>query len=160
MHHGNGTQEIFYSDDSVFFFSTHQSPWYPHTGYAAERGTGPGLGFTMNCPFPAGAGREQIVGAFTERLVPAAESFKPQLVMISAGFDSRVGDPLGEFRLTDVDFAELTRIAMGIARDHAGGRLISVLEGGYSLSGLASAAASHVGTLCGMETIVETNRSR
>lgn len=160
VHHGNGTQEIFYSDDTVFFFSTHQSPWYPNTGYPSERGTGAGLGFTMNCPFPAGAGREQIVGAFTERLVPAAESFKPQLVMISAGFDSRLGDPLGEFRLTDDDFAELTRIVMGIARDHADGRLISVLEGGYNLSGLNSATASHVETLCGVETAAGTNRSR
>jgi acetoin utilization deacetylase AcuC-like enzyme len=104
----------------------------------------------MDCPFPAGAGREQIVGAFTDRLIPAADRFKPQLVMISAGFDSRIGDPLGEFRLTDDDFAELTRIAMGIAREHANGRLISVLEGGYNLSGLASATASHVATLSGV----------
>ena len=149
VHHGNGTQDIFYRDDSVFFFSTHQSPLYPGTGHAGERGTGRGEGFTLNCPLPAGAGRAEVVGAFTDRLLPAAERFRPQLVMVSAGFDSRVGDPLGGFRLTDDDFAELTRILLDIAGDHAGGRLVSVLEGGYSLAGLASAAASHVGALCG-----------
>jgi acetoin utilization deacetylase AcuC-like enzyme len=148
VHHGNGTQDIFYSDDSVFFFSTHQSPWYPHTGHAPERGSGPGVGFTMNCPFPAGSGRSQVLGALTDRLRPAADWFKPQLVLISAGFDAREGDPLGEFRLTDGDFADMTAIVMAIADQHAAGRLVSVLEGGYHLPGLASAAAAHVGALC------------
>jgi acetoin utilization deacetylase AcuC-like enzyme len=148
VHHGNGTQEIFYRDDSVFFFSTHQSPWYPHTGHAAERGSGNGLGFTMNCPLAAGAARAEIVGAFIKRLSPAADRFKPNLVLISAGFDSREGDPLGKFRLIDDDFVELTHICMDIAHDHADGRLVSVLEGGYDLQGLTSAVAAHVGALC------------
>jgi len=148
VHHGNGTQEIFYEDGSVFFFSTHQWPWYPGTGSAAETGRGGGKGTKLNCPFPAGSGGKEIVGAFRDKLVPAANKFKPELVLISAGFDSREGDPLGGFKLTDDDFAEMTRIVAGIAREHAGGRLVSVLEGGYSLDGLARASAAHVRALC------------
>jgi acetoin utilization deacetylase AcuC-like enzyme len=147
VHHGNGTQDIFYADGSVFFFDTHQHPLYPGTGAAAETGVGAGRGFTLNCPFPAGAGRAEIVGAFRDRLVPAADAFVPELVLVSAGFDSRIGDPLGGFRLTDDDFAELTAIVAGIADRHAGGRLVSTLEGGYDLAGLAAAAASHVRAL-------------
>ena len=147
VHHGNGTQDIFYTDGSVFFFSTHQSPWYPGTGPASETGEGRGSGCTMNCPFPAGSGRTQIVDAFRRRLVPAADRFKPDLVLISAGFDSRLGDPLGQFTLADSDFKDLTSILLEIASKHAGGRLISVLEGGYNLAGLASAAAAHVQAL-------------
>ena len=149
VHHGNGTQAMFYEDETVFFFSTHQWPWYPGTGPAAETGKGKGKGFTLNCPLPAGAGRKQIVGAFKGKLVPAADRFKPELVLISAGFDSRKGDPLGRFMLTDDDFAELTRVMLDIARRHAGGRLVSLLEGGYDLKGLASAAAAHVHALAG-----------
>ena len=147
VHHGNGTQDIFYQDGSVFFFSTHQSPWYPGTGALGETGEGAGKGTTMNSPLPAGSGRAEIVGAFRERLMPAMEHFKPELVMISAGFDSRLGDPLGQFRLTDEDFADLTRLLMDIADTYAGQRLVSVLEGGYSLEGLAKSVASHVLTL-------------
>jgi acetoin utilization deacetylase AcuC-like enzyme len=144
VHHGNGTQDIFYEDGSVFFFDTHQHPLYPGTGAASETGRGPGLGTTLNCPFPAGAGRAEIVTAFRERLVPAAAAFRPELVLVSAGFDSREGDPLGGFRLTDDDFLELTGIVRAIADRHAEGRLVSTLEGGYALDGLASAAAAHV----------------
>ena len=147
VHHGNGTQDIFYTDGSVFFFSTHQSPWYPGTGAAAETGESAGRGKTMNCPFPSGSGRKEVVGVVRERLMPAMKDFEPELVMISAGFDSRVGDPLGQFRLTDEDFADLTRMLMDVADEHAGGRVVSVLEGGYSLEGLAAGVASHVKTL-------------
>jgi acetoin utilization deacetylase AcuC-like enzyme len=147
VHHGNGTQDIFYEDGSVLFFDTHQHPLYPGTGMADETGRGAGLGTTMNCPFPAGAGRAEIVAAFRDRLVAAADAFKPEFVLVSAGFDSRVDDPLGGFRLTDDDFAELTAIVRGIADRHAGGRIVSTLEGGYNLAGLASAAASHVRAL-------------
>jgi len=148
VHHGNGTQEIFYADPSVFYFSTHQWPWYPGTGSAEETGAGKGKGTTLNCPFPAGAGRKEIVEqAFRGKLLPAAERFKPDLVLISAGFDSRAGDPLGGFRLADEDFADLTLLALQVARSHAGGRLVSVLEGGYALDGLASASAAHVQAL-------------
>lgn len=147
VHHGNGTQDIFYRDGSVFYFSTHQSPWYPGTGRADETGDGEGAGTTLNCPFPAGSGRKEILGAFRNKLLPAAEHFKPELVFVSAGFDSREGDPLGRFRLTDADFADLTTVMLEIADKHSGGRLISVLEGGYSLSGLGSAAVAHMRAL-------------
>ena len=147
VHHGNGTQDTFYEDASVLFFDTHQSPLYPGSGHADETGRGAGEGFTINCPFPAGAGRREIVGAFRDRLVPAADRFRPQLVLVSAGFDSRVGDPLGRFTLTDADFAELTGIVREIADRHAGGRIVSTLEGGYALAGLAAAAAAHVTAL-------------
>jgi len=149
VHHGNGTQETFYEDGSVLFFDTHQSPLYPGTGAADETGRGAGAGFTINCPFPAGAGRKEIIGAFRERLIPAADLFRPQLVLVSAGFDSRVDDPLGRFTLSDADFTDLTRIVREIADRHAGGRVVSTLEGGYGLDGVAAAAAAHVGALLG-----------
>ncbi|MEP6963354.1 MAG: histone deacetylase, partial [Acidobacteriota bacterium] len=147
VHHGNGTQDTFYQDGSVFFFSTHQSPWYPGTGPASETGAGPGKGATMNRPFPAGAGKAQVVSAFTEDLRRAADAFRPDLVLISAGFDSRLGDPLGGFTLEDPDFQDLTKVMLEVAAKHANGRLVSVLEGGYNLSGLAAAAAAHVKAL-------------
>jgi acetoin utilization deacetylase AcuC-like enzyme len=147
VHHGNGTQDIFYTDPSVFFFSSHQWPLYPGTGRADEIGEGPGEGSTMNFPFPAGSGRCEILGAMQASLTPAAEDFRPDLLLISAGFDSRAGDLLGRFTLTDEDFADLTRLVMEIADRHAGGRVVSLLEGGYNLEGLASAAAAHVEAL-------------
>jgi acetoin utilization deacetylase AcuC-like enzyme len=147
VHHGNGTQDIFYSDPSVFFFSTHQWPLYPGTGRADERGAGPAEGTTMNCPFPAGSGRAEILGAVEKGLMTAMKAYRPELVLISAGFDSRIDDLLGRFTLTDEDFADLTRAVMEIADRTAGGRVVSMLEGGYNLSGLASAAASHVRAL-------------
>jgi acetoin utilization deacetylase AcuC-like enzyme len=143
VHHGNGTQDMFYDDDSVFFFSTHQWPWYPGTGARDETGRGRGLGTTMNRPFPAGAGRKEIVGAFGDEMRSAAERFKPELVLISAGFDSRHGDPLGHFQLTDEDFADLTRIMLETADQFAHGRVVSVLEGGYNLDGLSMACKAH-----------------
>src|SRR5947209_5454640 len=151
VHHGNGTQEIFYEDGSVFFFSTHQSPWYPGTGDASERGEGKGEGSTLNLPLPAGSGRAEILGGFQERLMKAAETFRPDLVLISAGFDSRAGDPLGQFLLTDQDFRDLTTVMMEVAEKHAGGRLVSLLEGGYSLAGLAAGVSAHVRTLAGIK---------
>ena len=147
VHHGNGTQDLFYRDPTVFYFSTHQHPWYPGTGRADECGAGKGRGTTLNCPFAAGAGSREIIGAFTDRLLPAADRFRPEFVMISAGFDSRAGDPLGHFLLSDDDFAQLTRMLMEIADEHAGGRVVSALEGGYSLTGLASSTAAHVRAL-------------
>jgi acetoin utilization deacetylase AcuC-like enzyme len=147
VHHGNGTQDIFYSDPTVFFFSTHQWPLYPGTGRADESGEGAGVGTTMNFPFPAGSGRKEILGAVQRSLAPAAREFRPELVLISAGFDSRIGDLLGQFTLTDDDFADLTRAVMEIADSYAGGRVVSVLEGGYNLEGLGSAATRHVETL-------------
>jgi acetoin utilization deacetylase AcuC-like enzyme len=147
VHHGNGTQDIFYADPTVFFFSTHQWPLYPGTGRADETGESAGKGTTMNFPFPAGSGRREILGAVENSLVPAMQEFRPDLVMISAGFDSRIGDLLGQFTLTDDDFVDLTHAVMGIADQYAGGRVVSLLEGGYNLDGLASAATAHVKAL-------------
>ncbi len=147
VHHGNGTQDIFYADPTVLFFSTHQSPWYPGTGAANETGHGAAEGTTINRPFPAGSGRKEIYEAFRNDLFKAATAFKPDLVMISAGFDSRSGDPLGDFTLLDEDFADLTKLMRDVAEASAGGRVVSVLEGGYALEGLASATESHLRAL-------------
>ena len=147
VHHGNGTQNIFYNDNTVFFMSTHQSPWYPGTGKREETGEGDGNGFTMNRPFPAGAGNKEIIGAFANELLPAAQKFRPELVLISAGFDSRIGDPLGRFKIDDEGFRDLTRIMLEVANINAGGKLVSILEGGYNLNGLALAVLAHVGEL-------------
>lgn len=147
VHHGNGTQDVFWHDGSVLFFDTHQHPWYPGTGVRTEVGEGKGRGLIVNRPFPSGAGRREVLTAFREELVPAAERFKPQLVMISAGFDSRVHDPLGQFTLEDADFADMTVVVCDIARQFAAGRVVSVLEGGYALQGLASAVEAHLTSL-------------
>jgi acetoin utilization deacetylase AcuC-like enzyme len=144
VHHGNGTQDIFYSDPSVFFFSVHQAPWYPGTGAAAETGEGAGKGTTLNCPLPAGAGHAEVFAAFRKKLVPAALAFKPDLILVSAGFDSRRGDPLGRFLLKDSDFAELTAILRELADRSARRRIVSLLEGGYNLDGFAKAVVAHI----------------
>jgi acetoin utilization deacetylase AcuC-like enzyme len=149
VHHGNGTQDIFYEDGSVFYLSTHQWPLYPGTGRADETGEGQGKGTTMNFPFAAGSGRKEILGAIQNAWLPEMAKFRPDLVLISAGFDSRIDDLLGNFTLTDHDFADLTEVMLEVAGQYAGGRLVSVLEGGYNLSGLGLAAATHVAALCG-----------
>ncbi|OGV64886.1 MAG: histone deacetylase [Lentisphaerae bacterium RIFOXYC12_FULL_60_16] len=147
VHHGNGTQELVNDDPDIAFFSTHQWPAYPGTGRALETGAGAARGTKFNCPLPAGSGRHEVVGSFDEKLVPAMQRFKPEFVLVSAGFDGRRGDPIGGFELTDQDFTDLTRRVLDLARAHAGGRVVSVLEGGYHLEGLASAVAAHVRTL-------------
>ena len=147
VHHGNGTQDVFYEDDSVLFFSSHQSPWYPGTGAASETGAGKGLGTTINVPLPAHTDAAAILAAYERKLLPAAAKFKPELVLISAGFDSRRGDPLGNFLLEDEHFAQLTRMMRDIADEHANGHLVSFLEGGYSLEGVALGVRAHVETL-------------
>jgi len=147
VHHGNGTQEIFWSDGAVLFFSTHQWPWYPGTGLASERGKGPGKGRIINCPLAAGAGDAEILEAFHAKLLPALEEFRPELLLISCGFDARRGDPLGQLRMEDSGFAALTRLLMEQARRFCSGRCVSVLEGGYDLRGLSAAASAHVTAL-------------
>ena len=148
VHHGNGTQETFYDDDTVLFLSTHQSPWYPGTGSENETGRKNGLGYTLNFPFPAGTGRKDIVDkVFGEELPRKVAEFKPELILISAGFDSREGDPLGNFYLQDEDFSDLTKIIVELAEEHCHGRVVSTLEGGYSLEGLASASLAHLSSM-------------
>ncbi|MEB3334458.1 MAG: histone deacetylase [Cyanobacteriota bacterium] len=149
VHHGNGTQAIFWRDPSVLFFSVHQSPLYPGGGGPGERGAGPGEGFTINCPLPAGSGGREVLAALRAQLPAAAAAFRPSLVLISAGFDGMTGDPLADFQLTARDIADLTGLVKGLAERHAGGRLVSVLEGGYRLDNLASGVAAHVGALLG-----------
>lgn len=147
VHHGNGTQDIFYDDNSVFFMSTHQSPWYPGTGAANETGADKGEGFTMNRPFWRGAGHDEIVPTFRDEFLKAARDFRPDLTLLSAGFDSHLNDPLGGFNLDDDSFRELTKIMLEIANISGEGRLISMLEGGYNLSSLASAVYAHMDEL-------------
>lgn len=148
VHHGNGTQDTFYEDDSIFFFSTHQSPWYPGTGSAQEKGTGKALGTNLNVPLPSGSGRKDIVeGAFGQDLSKKIAIFKPELILISAGFDSRANDPLGQFTLSDDDFFDLTKMLIDEAKKFCNGHIISILEGGYNLNGLAKACTTHLKAL-------------
>ncbi len=144
VHHGNGTQDIFYDDDSVFFMSTHQSPWYPGTGSRMETGAGKGKGYSINRPFPAGAGNNEIIGVFRDEFLKAAKDFKPDLALISSGFDSHIDDPLGGLRIDDDGFRELTRIVLEIADISGNGRLVSIIEGGYSLRNLAAVVPAHI----------------
>jgi acetoin utilization deacetylase AcuC-like enzyme len=147
VHHGNGTQAAFYDDPTVFYFSVHQSPFYPGTGQADETGEGRGVGFTLNVPLAAGSGDAAYKKAFGERLKPAAAAFKPDFVLISAGFDAAQDDLLGQMKVTPEGYAELTRIVKGIAAEYAKGRLVSVLEGGYNLEALAASVEAHLRAL-------------
>lgn len=147
VHHGNGTQDIFYEDGSVFYFSTHQHPWYPGTGMKEETGSGQGKNTTLNTPLPAGSGMAEIEAAFRGPFTAKMKEFKPDLVIISAGFDSRLDDPLGQLTLSDNDFASLTRILSEMAGEFSEGRLVSVLEGGYNQAGLALAVRHHLEAL-------------
>lgn len=145
-HHGNGTEAIFYDDPSVFYFSTHAQFDYPVTGSPDRDGNAKGRGYNLNVPLAYEAGDKEIIAAYRDVLIPrlAELKFTPELVMISAGFDSRENDLLGRFTVTDKGFLELTRIVKGIARDFCGGKIVSVLEGGYNLLGLSQAVAIHL----------------
>lgn len=147
VHHGNGTQHSFEDDSSILFFSTHQYPHYPGTGRATECGRGAGEGFTINVPMEAGEGDEAYRAVFLKSLVPAADEFKPEFVIISAGFDAHKDDPLAGMSLTEEGYADLTRIVAGVAQRHAQGRILSSLEGGYNLSALAASVDAHVTAL-------------
>lgn len=149
VHHGNGTQAMFYEDPSVLYFSTHQFPYYPFTGRAKEMGVGAGEGTTVNVPLLAGSGDTEIVEAFRDKLVPAADKFKPDFVLISAGFDAHRDDPLAGLGVTAEGYGLLTRIVIEIARRHAGGHVVSVLEGGYRLKALSDSVVAHVGMMMG-----------
>ena len=143
-HHGNGTEWAFYDDPSVLFFSTHRLKAFPQTGFPDREGKGKGYGYNINVPLPSEADDRIILNAFETQLLPAAELFEPELVLISAGFDSRKDDLLGDFSVTDDGFAKLTDLVMSIAKTHAGSRLISFLEGGYNPNGLALAVEAHL----------------
>ena len=147
VHHGNGTQEIFENDSSVFYASIHQSPLYPFTGMAWETGSGQGEGYTLNIPVKAGAGNAEYLQAFKERIVPAAQTFRPDLIMVSAGFDAHTDDPLGGTAVTEDGFAEMTELMVELAHRCCDGRIVSVLEGGYDLEALSKCVERHVGVL-------------
>lgn len=144
VHHGNGTQDIFYDDPRVAFFSAHRWPFWPGTGAEEETGHADGLGFTRNLPVTFGTPRREYLTRFTDELVAFAAATKPQLVLLSAGFDAHAADPVGSLGLETEDFAELTRVVRAVAADHAEGRVVSVLEGGYNPPVLAECVGLHL----------------
>ena len=147
VHHGNGTQHLFEADPSVFFYSSHQMPLYPGTGYATDRGREAGVGATLNVPLRAGEGDEALLDGLEDVLEPAMESFRPQMILVSAGFDAHADDPLGGLTVSTEAFAAATWIVRRMADRHAGGRLVSVLEGGYDLDAIAASSAAHLEAL-------------
>ncbi len=147
VHHGNGTQDIFWRRSDVLYASLHQFPFYPGTGALDETGEGEGAGFTVNCPLPQGSGDEDFLGAWEHRLRPAFERFGPDLVLISAGFDADARDPLGQLEVSAKGFAELSGRVVRFADEYCQGRVVSGLEGGYDLEALAEDVALHVETL-------------
>jgi acetoin utilization deacetylase AcuC-like enzyme len=149
VHHGNGTQDAFYETDGVLFISTHQSPLYPGTGAATERGEGRGEGYTINIPLPAGGDDQTYTEVFDQIVLPAANDYRPQLVLVSAGFDAHAADPLASMRLTEAGFTDLARRVVQIADDHAEGRLVAILEGGYDPRALANSVAATLAVLDG-----------
>ena len=144
VHHGNGTQHAFEDDPSVLFFSTHQFPFYPGTGRTSERGTGAGLGYTVNIPLAAGCGDGEYQKVFEEVLYPTAQAFEPHLVLISAGFDAHRDDPLASMNVSEDGYARMTTIVRDIAERFCEGRLVSLLEGGYNLEALARSVERHL----------------
>lgn len=140
-HHGNGTQDIFYDDNSVFYFSVHQHPFYPGTGRPTETGNGKGAGFTLNVDLPAGAGDNAALDALRNTLKPAMEKFKPEFVLVSAGFDGHKDDPLGGLAYSDEGYATMANDLLGIADRYASGRIVFLLEGGYGLESVARSVA-------------------
>ncbi|MDQ3219753.1 MAG: histone deacetylase [Acidobacteriota bacterium] len=147
VHHGNGTQGIFYVDPSVFFFSMHQYPWYPGTGARGENGHGRGLGSTLNVPIkahvPAAEQRRMLESAVGD----IASKFKPDLIIVSAGFDAHLTDPLGQLQLEDTDFVSMTKTVKAWANEACAGRIVSCLEGGYNLETLGETVKSHISAL-------------
>lgn len=141
VHHGNGTQDIFYDDDGVFYFSVHQSPLYPRTGDSDETGVGKGEGFTINVPLKKQSGDAEIFRAINTQLVPAMQQFKPEFILISAGFDSHAGDLLGGLNYSDAGYKQIAQSLATIANQHAKGRMVYVLEGGYVAENIARSVA-------------------
>ncbi len=150
VHHGNGTQEAFYADPSVLYFSTHQYPHYPGTGWLNEVGTGEGKGYNINVPLPAGTDDAEFVAAFEEILVPVALEFQPDIVLVSAGQDACTNDGLAQMRMSVEGFAILTSIVKSIAKETCG-RIAAVLEGGYDLWQLSHSVAAILEVFMGRE---------
>jgi acetoin utilization deacetylase AcuC-like enzyme len=151
VHHGNGTQNLFLEDPSVFFFSIHEHPTflYPGTGRRWEIGKGLGEGTTLNIPMAPGSGDEEYRAVFEQQLAPAVERFRPEIILVSAGFDAHGDDPLADIRLTAAGYGNMTRTLTGLADRFCGGRLVSLLEGGYETSSLTSCIEIHLRELLG-----------
>lgn len=144
VHHGNGTQEIFYNDPSVFFISLHQFPFYPGTGARSERGAGKGEGFTLNCPMKAGSNEADYLHAFKNEIVPVLNTYQPELILISAGFDAHRDDPLANINLTENSFGIFTEILTELAAKYSNNKIVSVLEGGYNLNAMSKSVQQHL----------------
>jgi acetoin utilization deacetylase AcuC-like enzyme len=149
VHHGNGTQDSFYDDPDTLYVSTHQFPFYPGTGSAREVGRGAAAGRTLNVPLPAGCGDDEYVAAFTDLIVPVARQFRPEFVLISAGFDADHRDPLAGMQVTEHGYRALTRALLRVADEHAEGRVAAILEGGYDLAALRAAVPAVLDELGG-----------
>jgi len=147
VHHGNGTQDIFYESPDVWFLSVHRWPFYPGTGAANETGAGAGLGTTFNLPLPFGISRAEYRSRFSTLLRDASDRCRPELVLISAGFDAHAADPIGSLGLESEDFAELTELFGDAAGQHCGGKIVSLLEGGYNVEKLAESVLCHLDAL-------------
>ena len=147
VHHGNGTQEIFYADPNVYYVSLHQSPHYPGTGASTECGVGPGEGTTRNFPMSPGLEASIYVDTLVEGVAEIAIDFRPDLLLISAGFDAGIDDPLGGFTLETADFARMTRDLVDATRTSTGGRTVSLLEGGYNPSEMGRNVVGHLQAL-------------
>jgi acetoin utilization deacetylase AcuC-like enzyme len=147
VHHGNGTQATFWTDRQVGFLSIHRWPFYPGTGAANETGEGPGLGTTLNLPVEFGTSRESFIAQFRGGLERMAAKMRPQLILLSAGFDAHRDDPVGSLGLEIEDFADLTAILLDVAKAECGGRLVSALEGGYNTGALAGSVEAHLGEM-------------
>jgi acetoin utilization deacetylase AcuC-like enzyme len=147
VHHGNGTQDAFYADPSVMFISTHQYPYYPGTGAMTEVGTGPGEGYTVNVPLPAGCADAEYLHVFDDIVLPTANEFQPEWVLVSAGFDCHRRDPLGGMGVSEEGFRAMTRIMLEIADRFAGSKIAFLLEGGYDLAALRNSVAAVLETL-------------
>jgi acetoin utilization deacetylase AcuC-like enzyme len=149
VHHGNGSMHSFYDCPEVLYFSVHQYPHYPGTGRVEEQGRGKGQGFTVNVPLPGGQGDAEYLAVFREILLPVALAYRPELILVSAGFDIHRDDPLADMRVTEAGFAGMTRLLRQAAESCCPGRLVFVLEGGYDLPALASGVAAVLRTLLG-----------
>jgi len=152
VHHGNGTQHIFESDPSVLYASTHQFPFYPGTGAVGETGVGRGEGFTFNVPLPAGCGDREYVGVMERLIAPAARSFRPEVILVSCGFDAHRDDPLAAMNVTREGYRDMSAIARALADDLCGGRISFVLEGGYAVSGLEDGANAVLDVITGEDS--------
>jgi len=147
VHHGNGTQDIFYEDNSVFYFSVHQHPFYPQSGRPSEIGSGKGKGFTLNIDLPKGSGDKELLNAFNNQLTLAMDKFKPEFILVSAGFDAHTGDLLGQLKYTSNGYREAALILKDIAKKNSSGRTLYMLEGGYNVKNVSQSVKEILGVL-------------